>query len=168
VFRIGPYVADATVLPPFVEIAKLGTARDLGQPALLERASALARLHLAAAPSTNPIARYTDHLERDLERLRTADRAMAAEYADVTFRQAGSCFGLTGSFVLWLNLGGGDRRLSDAAVAFDRLAMHAKAAHLKIVRKSRTGQEADVASDVRAMSAAWDEGMSRLADRLAR
>jgi hypothetical protein len=167
VFRTGPYVADATVLPPAAEIAKLDGIVDLGQAALVERATALARLHMAGAPAANPIARWADRTPRDLAWLHDDPRAPILRYASVTTRQAGVCAGLTAAFLEWLDTNG-SRRVLDAAAAFDRVSRAAKHAHLKLVRAARTRAAADIASDVATMAAAWDEGMSRLVDRLAR
>ena len=168
VFRLGPYVADATTLPPFVEIAKLDGVRNLGVTALVERAAALTRVYLATAPAKNPIARYAQCLAGDLDALRAGERGPVADYARATVCQAGACFGLTASLLGWLHAVGGDRELGDAAAAFERLAICAKAAHLKIARLPRTMLDASIAVDVNDMASAWDEGMTRLADRFAR
>jgi hypothetical protein len=58
--------------------------------------------------------------------------------------------------------------LRDAAAAFDRLSVEAKTVQFKLARMARVKREVDVASHVRAMVTAWDEGMSRLTDRFAR
>jgi hypothetical protein len=167
VFRTGPYVADATVLPPPAEIAKLDGMADLDMPALVERATSLARLHLAGAPPANPIARWADRTPRDLAWLRDDPRAPLQRYALVTARQVGVCAGLTAAFLEWLDANG-NRRVLDVAAAFDRVSRAAKSAHLKLVRMSRTRAPADITSDLATMVASWEEGMSRLTERLAR
>jgi Domain of unknown function (DUF1839) len=166
VFRVGPYVADATVLSPSAEIAKLDAMRALGPAALVERATALTRLHLAGAPSANPIARYAERLADDVAWLRDDPRAPSQQYVFATVRQAGGSAGLTSALLEWLAATGGLPVL-DAAAAFDRLARSARTAHLKLSRIGRTKHDSDVAADVAVMAAAWDEGMSRLADRFA-
>jgi hypothetical protein len=166
-FRLGEHVADAGVLPPFAEIAKLNGVRQLDTRALVERAAALTRMHLTAAPSANPMARYADRLATDLAWLRDDPRASFHQYAFATVRQAGSCFGLTAAFLLWLDTHG-TRGMSEAAGAFDRLSAAAKTVQFKLARMARLKREADIAPDVAVMVAAWDEGMSRLTDRFAR
>ncbi|HUQ81632.1 MAG TPA: DUF1839 family protein [Gemmatimonadaceae bacterium] len=167
VFRTGAYVADATVLPPAAEIAKLEHLTDLARPALVERATALARLHIAAAPAANPIARWGERVPRDIEWLRDDPRASIQRYAYVTVRQAGVCAELAASFLAWLDANG-VRRFGDATDAFRRVAQSAKLAHLKLGRMARSRVLVDISSDVDAMVSAWDEAVSRVADHLAR
>ena len=167
VLRTGEYVADAGMLPPFAEIAKLDREHRLDSRTLVERASSLTRLHLAAAPSANPIARYADRLANDLVWLRDDPRASFHQYAFATVRQAGACFGLTAAFLLWLDANG-TGGVRESAAAFDRLSSAAKTAQFKLARMARLKRDVDVATDVAVMVAAWDEGMSRLTDRFAR
>ena len=82
-------------------------------------------------------------------------------------RQAGSCFGLTAAFLLWLDAHGA-RGMTEAAGAFDRLSTAAKTAQFKLARMARLKRETDIAADVAVMVLAWDEGMSRLTDQFAR
>jgi hypothetical protein len=166
-FRLGEFVADAGVLPPFGEIAKLDGVRRLDVKSLVERASALARLHFIAAPSVNPMRRFAGRLATDLAWLRDDPRASFHQYAFATVRQAGACFGLTTAFLQWLGANGA-RGVLEAAGAFDRLSNSAKTVQFKLARMARLKREADIEGDVAAMIAAWDEGMSRLSDRFAR
>ena len=167
VFRLGEHAAYAGVLPPYTEIAKMDAVQRLDTPALVDRALALTRLHLATAPSVNPIAQYAARLVDDLAWLRDASLGSFHQYAFATVRQAGACFGLTTAFLQWLD-GNGATGLRDAAVAFDRVSVAAKAVELKLARMVRLEREADVTADVTEMVTAWDEGMSRLTDRFAR
>jgi hypothetical protein len=166
-FRLGEFAADVGVLPPFAEIAKLDGVRRLDTRALVERASALARLHFVGAPSVNPVARFADGLAADLAWLRDDPRASFQQYAFATVRQAGSCFGLTASFLQWLAANGA-RGVLEAAGAFERLSNSAKTVQFKLARMARLKRDGDIGADVAVMTAAWDEGMSRLSDRFAR
>ena len=166
-FRLGEFAADVGVLPPFAEIAKLDGLRRLDTRALVERASALARLHFVGAPSVNPVARFAAGLGADLVWLRDDPRASLHEYAAATVRRAGSCFGLTAAFLQWL-AANGSRGVLEAAGAFERLSTTAKTVQLELTRLARLKREADIGAHVAVMAAAWDEGMSRLSDRFAR
>jgi hypothetical protein len=166
-FRLGEHAADTGVLPPYAEIAKLDAVRVLDAPVLVDRALALTRLHLAAAPSINPIAQHAARLTDDLAWLRNAPLDAFHQYAFATLRQAGACFGLTTAFLQWLDANGASG-LREAAVAFDRVSVGAKTVQFKLARMVRLKRETDVAADVAEMVAAWDEGMSRLTDRFAR
>ena len=167
VFRLGEFAADATVLPPFAEIVKLDDVRALETPALVDAAMALARFHLAGAPRTNPIARHAARLADDLAWLRGQPLGTFHLYAFATVRQAGSCFDLASAFLLWLDENG-QRGLREAAAAFERISTEAKTVQFKLARMARLKRDADVAPHLAEMVAAWDEGMSRLADRFAR
>jgi hypothetical protein len=127
----------------------------------------LSRVHLAMAPAANPMARYAERLTSDLNWLRTDPSASFHLYAFATVRQAGSCFGLTSTFLMWLEENS-PAGLGDAARAFERLSAAAKTIQFKLARMARQKREIDVGPDVAEMAAAWDEGMSRLTDRLAR
>jgi hypothetical protein len=166
-FRLGEFAADVGVLPPFAEVAKLEGVRRLDTRALVERASALTRLHFVGAPSVNPVARFANGLEADLVWLRDEPRASFHHYTFATVRQAGSCFGLTASFLQWLAANGASGVL-EAAGAFERLSTAAKTVQFKLARMARLKRDADIGTDVAVMAAAWDEGMSRLSDRFAR
>jgi hypothetical protein len=167
VFRTGEHVGDVGVLPPYAEIAKLDAVRALNVAELTERAVALTRFHLAAAPSMNPITRHAACLADDLAWLREQPLDSFHKYAFATVRQAGSCFGLTSAFLQWLEENGVSGLL-EAAAAFDRLSVEAKTVQFKLARMARLKREVDVAPHVQAMVAAWDEGMTRLTDRFAR
>ena len=166
-FRLGEFAADYSVLPPFAEIAKLDGARALTTATLVDRAMALIRFHLAAAPRANPIARHANRLAADLAWLREQPLGAFHQYAFATVRQAGSCFDLTSAFLLWLDEHG-QPGFRDAAAAFGRLSTEAKTVQFKLARMARLKREVDIAPHVAEMMAAWDEGMSRLTDRLAR
>jgi uncharacterized protein DUF1839 len=167
VFRLGEFTADAGVLQPYAEIAKLDAVRALETPALVDRAMALARLHLAAAPRTNPIARHAARLTDDLAWLRDQPAEVSNRYAFVTVQRAGSCFDLASAFLNWLGENG-QGGLSEAAAAFGLLSTEAKTIQLALARMARLKRDVDIAPHVAQMAAAWDEGMSRLTDRFAR
>ena len=166
-FRLGEFAGDASVLPPFAEIAKLDGVRALQTPALVDRAMALARFHLAAAPRANPISRHAARLNDDLAWLRGQSLQVFHQYAFATVRQAGSCFELTSAFLNWLDENG-QPGMQEAAAAFSRLSTEAKTIQFKLARMARSQRDADIAPHMAEMAAAWDEGLSRLTDRFAR
>lgn len=166
-FRLGEFGGDYSVLPPFAEIAKLDGVRELPKAVLVDRAMALTRFHLAAAPRRNPIARHAARLADDVAWLRDQPLGSFHLYAFATVRQAGSCFDLTSSFLLWLEENG-QLGFREAAAAFSRLSTEAKTAQFKLARMARVKRDADIGSHIAEMVTAWDEGMSRLTDRFAR
>ena len=167
IFRLGEHIADISVLPPYAEIAKLDAMERLDTAELVDRTMSLTRMHLAAAPTANPVLRYAERLASDLNWLRTDPHASFHLYAFATVRQAGSCFGLTSAFLTWLDENGRPG-LRDAAASFERISSASKTIQFKLARMARQKREMDLGPDVAEMAAAWDEGMSRLTDRLAR
>jgi len=166
-FRLGEFAADYSVLPPFAEIVKLDAVRRLDPSALVDRALALVRFHLTAAPRENPIARHATRLADDLAWLRDQPLGVFHQYAFATVRQAGSCYDLTSACLLWLDEQG-QTGFSKAAAAFARISIEAKTVQFKLARMARLKRDADIAPHVAEMVAAWDEGMSRLTDRVGR
>lgn len=164
VFRLDEYAPAAGVLPPYVEIAKLDRLVRLGPAELTARAVELARLHLAQRPSRNPIAVHRDRLQRDLEWLKGEPLAMFHQYAFATVRQAGAGFGLTASFLRWLQ-SNGEGGLEGAAVAFETLSSTAKTVQFKLARMAGQKRDVDVNPLMGTMERAWDEGMSHLVER---
>jgi hypothetical protein len=167
VFRLGEFAGDYSVLPPFAEIAKFDGLKRLDSRALADRAMAVARFHVAAAPRSNPIARHAARLDQELAWLRDQPMPIFHQYAFATVRQAGSCFGLSSSFLTWLD-DNGQCGLAEAAAAFERIATEAKTVQFKLARMARLKRDADVAPHFVQMASSWDEGMQRLTDRLAR
>ena len=166
VLRLGEHAADTSVLAPYTEIVKMDGVRQLDTPTLVDRALRLTRLHLSQAPSVNPVTEHATRLADDLVWLRGEPLETFHQYAFATVRQAGACYGLTAAFLEWLGENGAVG-LREAAVAFDRVSVAAKTVQFKLARMARLKREADVASHVAEMVAAWNEGMSRLTDRFA-
>jgi Domain of unknown function (DUF1839) len=165
VFRLDEHEPLIGALPPFAEIAKLDRLTKLGKRELVDRAIALARKHLALAPTHNPIARHLEQLDRDLAWVRTQSLGTFHQYAFATVRQAGACYALTAAFLRWLEANG-ERGLEPAAAAFDSISTTAKTVQFKLARMVNLKREIDVTPLFQQMARSWDEGMLRLRDRL--
>jgi len=151
------------VLPPYAEIAKLERVVHLPPGELAERSVGLLRKHLALRPARNPIARHREQIVRDLEWVKSEPLATFHLYAFATVRQAGACFGLTASYLRWLEAQG-QKGLEPAAAAFETISTTAKTVQFKLARMANLKRDVDVTPLLQAMELAWDEGMSRLAD----
>lgn len=123
IFRLGEHVADVSVLPPYAETAKFDRARRLERVDLVDRATSIARLHIAAAPTANTVMRHAERSATDLDWLRSRPLASFQLYAFATVRQVGSCFGLTGAFLSCLDENGD---LACVTPLTDRLAPQAE------------------------------------------
>ena len=164
VFRLDANAPAPGVLSPYVEIAKLDRVVRLPPAELAARAVELTRMHLAWRPARNPIGMHRERLARDLEWLKGEPLSTFHQYAFATVRQAGAGFGLTASFIRWLQASG-EQCLEPAATAFETLSTTAKTLQFKLARMANLKRAVDINPLLETMERAWDEGMNRLADR---
>jgi hypothetical protein len=164
VFRLDQYAPAPGVLPPYVETVKIDRIVHRAPSDLAERAVALTRLHLAERPTRNPIALHRERIARDLEWLKGEPLQTFHQYAFATVRQAGAGFGLTASFMRWLQAHG-EEGIEPAAQAFETLSTAAKTLQFKLARMANLKREVDVIPLLDTMERAWDEGMSCLVAR---
>ncbi len=164
VFRLDQYAPGSFVLPPYVETVKVDRIVHLSPAELAERAVALTRLHLAQRPSRNPIAVHRERIARDLEWLKGEPLQTFHQYAFATVRQAGAGFGLTASFIRWLQAHG-EEGIEPAALAFETLSTTAKTVQFKLARMANLKRDVDVSPLFETMERAWDEGMGCLVER---
>ena len=152
------------MLPPYVETVKVDRLVQLPVTELAMRAIELTRLHLGQRPARNPIAVHREQIARDLEWLKREPLATFHQYAFATVRQAGAGFGLTASFVRWLEAHG-EQGLEPAALAFETLSTTAKTVQFKLARMANLKRDVDITPLFETMERAWDEGMGRLVER---
>lgn len=165
VLRVG---ADAASLPPYVEVAKLGSHPPLTGRALVEAAAALLDDCVARRPQSNPFRRYAPRLAEDLGSLAGASIEEFHRYAFAGIRQAGAAFELAAASLRWLDrhaAGSADRMA--AAAACDTIASSAKALQFKAARVAHTRRAFDASPLVGSMADAWDAAMDALTGRSA-
>ena len=97
-FRLEGHLTNPEYLPPYVEVAKLGTRPRPTGRALVEASLALLRAHLARRPASNPFRRYAARFARDLEWLADEPLSCFHNYAFATLRQCGAAFELAGAY----------------------------------------------------------------------
>ncbi len=120
------------VLPPYVELVKLDRIHHLDEEQLLDAVLGLVRVHLQRRPTTNPVHRFRQRLDRDIEWLRSDDLETFHLYSYATLRQLGSSRGA--------------RRLAlrMARRAASRLAKsHQSSANLRWVRRRHSSSSLD-------------------------
>lgn len=165
VFRLDGRLADPEYLPPYVEVAKLGTGRALAGRALVDASVDRLRFHLARRPTANPFRRYASTFAADLEWLAGEPLASFHRYAFATLRQCGAAFELAGAYLRWLG-DAGERGLEPAATACESIAGHAKALQFATARAVHTRRPFDARPALDMMAAAWDDAMAVLTPRL--
>ena len=164
VFRLEGHLTNPEYLPPYVEVAKLGTRPPPTGRALVEASLALLRAHLARRPASNPFRRYAARFERDLEWLASEPLSCFHNYAFATLRQCGAAFELAGAYLRWLEAGG-ECGLERAAEGCELIATTAKALQFKTARAVNTRRSLDAAPMLEKMAGAWDETMTALTAR---
>ncbi|HVB92663.1 MAG TPA: DUF1839 family protein [Acidimicrobiales bacterium] len=165
-FHLRAYAAP-TALPPYVETVRLDRMRR-GDPDLVTRAVELTKAHLARRPINDPMARFEQRLQHDLEWLGSQDIETFHLYAFGTCRQCGATAELAGSFVEWLahhdgaRSGSGDGDdLTYVAGQFRAVATAAKALQFALARLSR-GRTVDLHGTFEEMSRAYELAMAGL------
>jgi len=164
VFRLEGHLTGPEYLPPYVEVAKLGTRQVPTGRALVDASLALLRAHLARRPASNPFRRYAPRFERDLDWLSTEPLSCFHSYAFATLRQFGAAFELAGAYLRWLQAGG-ECGLERAEESCELIATTAKALQFKTARAVSTRRPLDAAPLLEKMAGAWDETMTTLTDR---
>jgi hypothetical protein len=168
VFRLEAGMNDSAYLPPYVEVAKIGTQAGCRQAVagreLVGASLELLGDHLARAPLDNPFPRYAPRFGADLDALEGKPLGQFHQYAFATLRQCGAAFELGGAFLRWLEANG-EHDLERIATACDVIATTAKALQFKVARRVNTGRPFDPAPMVATMAGAWDDTMTALMAR---
>jgi len=166
VVRNIPPLTEPMLLPPYAELATFGTRPPLRDRELVEASLDLLRLHLAAAPVSNPIRRYADCIAADLRSLDAYGAGAFHRYAFATLRQLGAAFELGASYLRWLR-SHGETGLQEAVPCCDVIADGAKVAQFKAARAATTGREFHAQDDLAGMAVAWDAAFNVLRRRFA-
>ncbi len=153
---------DPSVLPPYVETVRIDRLKK-PHDGFVDVVRGLAREHLARRPSSNPMWRFKERLEADLDWLSHQPLATFHRYAFGTCRQCGSAAELAGSFVEWL-----DRHdaagLDSSIDAFRRIAMSCKALQFRLARVV-SGRSVDLDAAFGELAEAWEAAMEPLVAR---
>ncbi len=164
VFRLDEGLRGATTLPPFTEIAKLGGMVHHAPDELVHRSIAVLRRHLAIRPRSNPVRAHRDKLEADIAWLREEPIEVFHQYAFATVRQLGSCYGLTASYLRWLQASG-EAGLDNAVEACDSIAATSKTLQFKLARVVTYRKDANLAELFDRLESSWEHVMAELGQR---
>ncbi len=159
----GVPLEDPTHLPLFAELVRLD--RRVRRPAAELRALAdvQLRVHLAQAPTRNPVRRFAERFGHELPTLRERGLDHYHAWAFGTVRQLGAAFELTARHLDWLATGHRSAsELQRAARAFDDMASTSKTLILKAARAVSSSRPVDTAALFDGMALAWDQGMTAL------
>jgi hypothetical protein len=164
VFRMEADLRGPATLPPFAEIAKLGGLVHHTPVELVRRSLTLLRHHLANRPRQSPVRAHRDKLEADIAWLRDEPIDIFHQYAFATVRQLGSCYGLTATYLHWLEANG-ETGLTTAIEACDSIAATSKTLQFKLARVVTYRKDADLAELFDRLESSWDLVMAELGQR---
>jgi hypothetical protein len=152
---------DPTFMPLFAELASFERVKRLSAGALAERSRVLLREWLSERPKTNPVERFGQHLQQQLDELRARGLAFYHAFAFATIRQCGSAYELAGAYLRWLDaqLGGA---YGGAANDVETISTGMKALILKGARAVSSQKPVDFGPMFLEMSERWDAAMSSL------
>ena len=150
VFRLDEH--DDRLLPPYVDVVRLGEAPDAATRR--DRARASLAAHLSRRPERDPVAAFAAQLDLDLPRLLAGDLADYHAYAFATVRMLGASAELLASHADWL-LG------EDAAPVCAELAEVVSGTKVLSFRLARR-RPLDVAANVDPWGGAWGRALAAL------
>jgi hypothetical protein len=163
-FRIGAPPRE-DYLPPYCEIIKPDRARTRDPNELRAVSRELARRYFALRPGDNPVRAHAAQLQEHLEWIVQGGLPTYHGYSFAAMRQLGANFELAAAYLRWL---GNTGALAEAAEAFALISRVSKMLILKLARVANTKRISYPADSFEEMAQAWDSGMARLADGLAR
>jgi hypothetical protein len=153
VFRLLPELAsNPNILPPYVEVVKLGTAPAAGD--LKKAARWVLKERLPRRPRENPIARYRPRLAEDVKWLISEPMASYHLYVFNSLRQLGASYELGKSHLEWL-AGGSDLALGDAIAGCTAISDGCKSLLMVLARAVTRKKQPDLNATLDGMEAAW-------------
>lgn len=162
--RIGVATHD-DYLPPYCEIIKPDRVRPREPEELRAASRELARRYLALRPQQNPVRAHAAQMREHLQWIVDGGLPTYHAYSFAAMRQLGANFELASAYLRWL---GGGPEVAEAAEAFAQISKVAKMLILKLARVANTGRISYPEESFEEMARAWDAGMTKLADGLAR
>jgi Domain of unknown function (DUF1839) len=159
VFRLrGP--KDPTVLPPYVEFVKRGTAPTPEGDELVLASLRLLRRELRHVPEKNPFEAFKARFEADLRWLADEGLGTFHQYSFTTLRQFGACYELAATYLQWLQDRTG-KPLGAAVAAFHNLATGAKTLQFHLARAVARKKPLDL-SALDGMASGWRSALENL------
>lgn len=151
---------DPSVLPPYVEIAKLRRKQPMSQADVLNTSLHLLRKQLSLLPLENPFEKYLPRFKNDLLWLMNEELDTFHAYSFATLRQFGACYELAANYLQWL-MGCGEDGLGEAAKKIKSISETAKVYQFQLARAMSRKKELDV-TPIDNMGLAWTEATAIL------
>lgn len=150
-------VEGCVVLPPYVEVAKQRPGAPRGTD-LQAETWRLLRRHMTRRPAVNPVRRFQERFDADVDALMRRGTGFFHLYTFNTLRQLGANFEMLGSCLAWL----GDPVLLPAISASEEIASTAKLVQFRLARMQARGRRQDCGDALDRMAEAHDAIMTTL------
>jgi hypothetical protein len=155
----------ADFLPLYAEVVRFDRQSRRAPQDLATQSLQLLRRTIARIPTTNPLRRFRERLERDLPLLQERGLDYYHAWAFASVRQVGVAFELSAACLEWLGASGaGD--FATAVAPFRRISEANKTLILRLARVVNSRKPYDAAAAFAEQEQAWDEGMAALAGAL--
>ena len=151
------------IMQPYVEQIRVDHIDRPDADTLIERVTALARVHLDRRPDSNPVTRLAKRVVDDRVWLQEHGMDMFHGYAFATVRQLGATAELSASLCNWFEENG--VATGTAADDFAEVSSLAKTVQFKLARIA-SGREVELDTLFEQMAARWDSALGSLDDRL--
>jgi hypothetical protein len=154
---------DASILEPYVEIAKLQKMQKFDQKKVVDTSLTILTKQLKMLPQENPFNVFKVQLEKDLQWLKNEDLDMFHQYSFATLRQFGACFELAANYLGWLKING-ETELEAPINCFKQISESAKVYQFQLARVMSRGKTLDL-STVDTMAENWSAAMQQLKNK---
>jgi hypothetical protein len=154
VFRIGD-TAQVGSLPPYVESIRLDRLVRLPEDELVGRSRAILAEQVAQLPVDNPIPRFRQRLDEDLDWLRSAGVDGFHRWAFGTFRQCGASAEVGAAYLQWFARAAGDDEAAGIAEQLLGIARDCKSLEFSMARLAR-GRTVDIGPTFDRMTETWE------------
>jgi hypothetical protein len=153
---------DPTFMPLFAEYVRTDRVERVSGRELVQRSALLLRKHLKRLPRENPVTRFTETFQQDIERLKGEGLAAYHLYAFATIRQLGAAFEMGALYLRWL-ASHGEAGLEEAASDFMVISDTSKSLILKAARAVGAKKPVDLSPMLKEIEMRWTRGTEALA-----
>jgi hypothetical protein len=161
-FRVG-FPTDPTFMPLFAESVRMDRVVRRPEAQLKTASKAYWRRHLQRLPTTNPVVRFRERLERDLPTMQERGLDHYHAWAFATVRQLGTAFELAALNLRWIAGAEQSSPLHEPALALESVSSACKAFVLKGARAINARRALDVRQMLDPVATLWDRGTRALA-----
>ena len=154
---------DASVLDPYVEIAKMNVVPPLEGVELIQQSIAILKDKIKLIPRENPFVKFKHQFEEDLTWLKGEELSKFHDYSFATFRQFGACFELSANYFQWLE-NNGEEGLVEIIECYRAISSKTKIYQFQLARAMMRNKPIDT-SMIDELSQHWQDAVKLIKDK---